>query len=378
MTADYEFPRFISSGVQDLIEKILNTDEEERYTVSHIMNHPWFNRVNSFPWPLSSINGKLTEEDIQEYLISESCGGVNIEIKEVPVNQSIISVLDDYGCNREYAIKCVQMNKHNSVTSTYYLLLKCKKREFIQNYEKNGKCINKYFEISNEKQELIDLLMNFEPSSKKKNKESKTIELPKEKSKPKREIENEKLINEFNTQNKKVENIEIVPKSKSQERKLKKPIKGEIDIGYSTIDPTSHLTTMKGDHPKPEFQTVDYTKSSNSRNNTTLTNADPNNALSIQPVSNDEISSIKNRRTGSTDCTNSKKLHKNVKIPNFNNKGVIEIDTAEGEIIMSNRYHPEKQNSPSPSPAKYNLAPMPKPLVANFMVKGNQFDTIKT
>lgn len=64
MTADYEIPRFVSNGVKDLISKILNVNEEERYTMSHIMNHPWFNRVSTFPWPLSSVNGELSEEGI--------------------------------------------------------------------------------------------------------------------------------------------------------------------------------------------------------------------------------------------------------------------------------------------------------------------------
>lgn len=62
MTADYEFPRFISNGAKDLIDKILNTDEDQRYTVANIINHPWFNRVATFPWPLSSTDGKLTED----------------------------------------------------------------------------------------------------------------------------------------------------------------------------------------------------------------------------------------------------------------------------------------------------------------------------
>lgn len=88
--------------------------------------------------------------------------------KEVPTNTSIIEILEEYGCNKEYAIKCIQMNKHNSVTTTYYLLLKNKKRDFIQKLEKSGKNTNKYFHVNNEKQELINLLMNFVPSSKKK------------------------------------------------------------------------------------------------------------------------------------------------------------------------------------------------------------------
>ena len=62
MSADYELPHFISNGVKDLITKILNTDEEDRYTIANIMNHPWFNRVSTFPWPLSSVNGDLSED----------------------------------------------------------------------------------------------------------------------------------------------------------------------------------------------------------------------------------------------------------------------------------------------------------------------------
>ena len=72
MTADYEIPKFVSNGVRDLISKVLNTDEDVRYTISMIMNHPWFNRVSTFPWPLSSVDGELSEEDLQEFLISES------------------------------------------------------------------------------------------------------------------------------------------------------------------------------------------------------------------------------------------------------------------------------------------------------------------
>lgn len=62
MSADYELPDFISNAARDLISKVLNTDEDERYTVANIMNHPWFNRVSTFPWPLSSTNGNLEEE----------------------------------------------------------------------------------------------------------------------------------------------------------------------------------------------------------------------------------------------------------------------------------------------------------------------------
>lgn len=186
------------------------------------------------------------------------------------------------------------MNKHNSVTSTYYLLLKNKKREFIKQFKKSGKQINKYFEISNEKQDLIDLLMNYEPSSKKKKQtEQKVKEI---KDAPKRETSKDK----FKDQNKRVDNIEIVSKSKSQERKMKN-IKDEISIGNKTID-YSIVSTMKNkDEYKPEFQTVDYDQIENSRNIDTFSNIENHALTTLKNKKQKEINYIKNRRTGSTD-----------------------------------------------------------------------------
>jgi serine/threonine protein kinase len=97
MTADYKIPKYVSNGVRDLIHKVLNTDPDERYTIANIINHPWFNRVSTFPWPLSSLDGNLTEEDLEEYLLSESSGGVNTDNKPVPYNKEIIEILNEYG-----------------------------------------------------------------------------------------------------------------------------------------------------------------------------------------------------------------------------------------------------------------------------------------
>lgn len=105
MSADYKIPKYVSNTVKDLMVKILNTNPDERYTITDIMNHPWFNRVTTFPWPLSSLNGEITEADTIEFLNSETSGGVNVDIKPVPVNMEVISILDEYGCNKEYAIK---------------------------------------------------------------------------------------------------------------------------------------------------------------------------------------------------------------------------------------------------------------------------------
>lgn len=105
MSADYKIPKYVSNTVRDLIVRVLNTDPEERYTIDDIMSHPWFNRVVSYPWPLSSLNGEISQDDIDEYTTHPTSGGVNVEVKPVPINMEIVNILDEYGCNREYAIK---------------------------------------------------------------------------------------------------------------------------------------------------------------------------------------------------------------------------------------------------------------------------------
>lgn len=133
ISADYKIPKRVSGNVKSLIQRILNTDPDERYTIPDIMNHEWFNQVKTFPWPLTSLNGEISKADAYEFTSSETSGGVNAKVKAVPVNYEVIRMLEKYGFEHKYASKCVEMNKHNSVTSTYYLLLKQKKRECVKN-----------------------------------------------------------------------------------------------------------------------------------------------------------------------------------------------------------------------------------------------------
>ena len=174
MNADYKIPKYVSHTVKDLMLNILNTDPDERYTISDIMAHPWFTRVNSFPWPLASLTGDISEADREEYQASETSGGVNTEVRPVPVNMDVIDHLEEYGLNKEYAIKCVELNRHNSVTSTYYLLIKNKKREVVAELLKQGK---KFGDVErNEKQQLMNLLQDLGKSKKKPSKIIQAIE----------------------------------------------------------------------------------------------------------------------------------------------------------------------------------------------------------
>ncbi|CAI2368560.1 unnamed protein product [Moneuplotes crassus] len=156
LSADYKIPKYVSSSVRDLITKILNTNPDERYTIGEIMEHPWFVKVNTFPWPLTSLNGEILNSDMEEYQNSQTSGGVNTNIKPVPINLEVIDLLEEYGIDKEYAIKCVELNRHNSITSTYYLIIKNKKREVVAEQLKNGRKFDDV--IRNEKQQLMNLL----------------------------------------------------------------------------------------------------------------------------------------------------------------------------------------------------------------------------
>jgi 5'-AMP-activated protein kinase catalytic alpha subunit len=57
--------------------------------------------------------------------IRKRANGLIVGINEIPVNARLIRMLEEkYSFNSEYARKCLHSNKHNHVTTTYYLLQK--------------------------------------------------------------------------------------------------------------------------------------------------------------------------------------------------------------------------------------------------------------
>ena len=42
LNCEYSFPSYIKYEAKDLIQKILNTNPEQRYTLQQIREHPWF------------------------------------------------------------------------------------------------------------------------------------------------------------------------------------------------------------------------------------------------------------------------------------------------------------------------------------------------
>lgn len=102
LSADYQIPKFVSSECADLLTKILNTNPDTRYSIEDIRAHPWF---------------KLSKE-------KRICGLFPSKEK-MPYNETIFKVMQEqHKFENEYAVKCIEANRHNTITATYHLIHK--------------------------------------------------------------------------------------------------------------------------------------------------------------------------------------------------------------------------------------------------------------
>jgi 5'-AMP-activated protein kinase catalytic alpha subunit len=107
LSGEFKIPSFVSKEAGDLLHKILHTDPEKRYKISDIRQHPWF-------------------ELHQPVCMNK---GLIVGYNQIPNEEVILEMLEQKGFQREYAIRCLDANKHNHVTTCYYLLLKRLERE---------------------------------------------------------------------------------------------------------------------------------------------------------------------------------------------------------------------------------------------------------
>ena len=102
----FKTPEFISEPAKDFLYKIINIDPMKRYTIEQIKAHPWFNIIN------------------QKIYMNE---GLLINTYIVPIDEEIIDKMSN-----EYEYNSIEVrinllaNKHNHLTTTYYLLLQKK------------------------------------------------------------------------------------------------------------------------------------------------------------------------------------------------------------------------------------------------------------
>ena len=105
---EFYTPEYLSPNAVDFLHKILNVEPNNRYNIEQIKTHPWFNMLNP---KINMIEGLL----IDKYII--------------PFDEEIIKeMIQKYHYNEKIVKINIIINKHNHITTTYYLMLQKKIR----------------------------------------------------------------------------------------------------------------------------------------------------------------------------------------------------------------------------------------------------------
>ena len=107
---EFVTPFYLSDSAKDLLRKVLNVNPERRLDIEGIKNHEWFNIINPKP--------NLSE-------------GLLIEKVVIPVDEDILKEMKKFGYKINDVRINVLYNKHNHITTTYYLMLRQKVRSCI-------------------------------------------------------------------------------------------------------------------------------------------------------------------------------------------------------------------------------------------------------
>ena len=139
----FNIPNYISEEGKDLLRKILNVNPDKRYNFKQIKNHPWFNLI--------------------DYKIN-FCKGLLINRIVIPIDEDLINKMSEYDYDKNETRKNILSNKHNHITTTYYLMLKKKikkgidsvadlKSKLFENYINNPE--NKLSKYGNDIEKVI-------------------------------------------------------------------------------------------------------------------------------------------------------------------------------------------------------------------------------
>ena len=109
LSGEYKIPKHLSEDAKDILSKILNTNPEKRFRVEDIRKHKW--------WALGSSQKNYSH-------------GIIVGYNRIPIDDAVLDAVVMLGFDRDFSRKCIEANRHNDVTTTYYLLLK--------KYVKNG------------------------------------------------------------------------------------------------------------------------------------------------------------------------------------------------------------------------------------------------
>ncbi|CAD8087328.1 unnamed protein product [Paramecium sonneborni] len=103
LNGEYQIPNFVSPEGTSFLKGILNINPEKRFNLEQIKSHPWFKLYRrSHPIP----------------------PGIIIGFHRIPIDINIVQQLKERGFNEDYVKICLDANKQNNVTTSYFLLMK--------------------------------------------------------------------------------------------------------------------------------------------------------------------------------------------------------------------------------------------------------------
>ena len=109
----FSLPSYLSASCKDLLKSILVTDPKKRFGFEQIKHHPWF----------------LASNNVMGKNIFFNSPGLFIKEDVIPVDEEIVKYLHlEYKYDLKTIISDVIRNKHNNITTSYYLILKRKIR----------------------------------------------------------------------------------------------------------------------------------------------------------------------------------------------------------------------------------------------------------
>lgn len=269
----FAVPSFVSDSCKDLIKKILTVDPSKRISISQIREHPWFNTSTFY-----------------------KAEGLLINSVVIPIDEEIVEKMVGMNFQKAETRCSVLSNKHNHITTTYYLLVKIK-------VKKNEPCISdlissEYLNYINDKKNFlsnydndINIVVENLASSKGKFIDPERKEKKKKKNEENDYQENKKDVIETEKP------IEIVT-----EKKLKiKEKDEECKVDYCTSDINSNIQLSKLDinnfnDDKKKLSTNDVNKKLKTQTTFTVDSSSSSNLESLD----DKIERIRHRNAKSS------------------------------------------------------------------------------
>lgn len=193
----FVLPRYLSTPLQDLLVKILKTDPKKRIDMKGIKNHYWLGLVNHIKSPGLLINSGI----------------------EIPIDMKIIEEISEMKFNKEEVIDYIRKNRHNRLTTCYYLIVKKRINDKIETISDfGGKLFLDYLNNFNSKLETKKISSSLE--------DGKHQKLSSGKSNERNESNNKKESSKTN-------NVEVEVKGRSHSAVDSSDLKNDSNTGFN-------------------------------------------------------------------------------------------------------------------------------------------------